>query len=672
MKKYFKSIARAPRKALSILLPLALFVAGWWFGLPPVKKDAHDHQADSGTIWTCSMHPQIRQPEPGLCPICAMDLISLNDNDNDSGGLRAVSISPEASALLDIRVSPVVALDESQKNEIAVFGRISHDERLVSAITARIAGRIDKLYVDFTGAMVNEGDALAELYSPEIYLAQKELIEARESMDFGSPDVRNTLYQTALRKLELLEISPQEIEAIKKAKTPSDHITIRSTQSGQISEKKVNTGSYVKTGEVLFTIVDHSRVWLNLEVYENELAFMRDGLPVTFTIEALPGEIFTGKIAYIDHLIDAQRRFARVRVDVPNPNNRIKPGMFASAHVLAPVLLPGMEKQNGNLVTIPKSAVLRTGDRAVVYVRTADEAPTFEGREILLGSLLGKRYIVRHGLSVGETVVTQGAFKLDSELQLKAKPSMMNPTASLVEKPAHSAPEALAGQWQPILRSLARMENGDLSAEIKTMEKAVGKVSTDTLQSETKSLWAEFSNRLLIDLKRAKEKDPTTAKAIVRRSIEQAARYLGLPSTSEMKMTANPEDAAHLEKIVQLYLPISKALAEDDPAAAAHAAAELAQSAEMEAIQESAEAIASLKELKPQRTAFETLSNDLIAEIRAKGLDQIGNAYVIHCPMANNSKGADWLSNIPKILNPYYGDSMIDCGNISEILSLEK
>ncbi len=669
MKKYFKSIARAPRKTLAILLPIALFLLGWWFGLPSEKKSPATDGGGSYTIWTCSMHPQVRQPDPGLCPICAMDLIPLEGG--DGGGMREVSISPEASALLDIRVSPVIALNESQVNEVTVFGRIAHDERLVSSITARIAGRIDKLFADFTGTLVAESEALAELYSPEIYLAQKELIEARNAMDSGPPAVRSTrrtLYEAALRKLQLLEISPHEIATLQTADTPSDRITIRSPHAGQVLEKNVKLGSYVKTGDVLFTVADHSNVWLNLEVYESELAYMREGLPVTFTVEALPSETFTGKIAYIDHLIDAQRRFARVRVDVPNPQDRIKPGMFASARVLAPALPPGME--NENLVTVPKSAVLRTGERAVVYVRTADQQPTFEGRVILLGSPLGKRYIVREGLSAGELVVTRGAFKLDSELQIKAKPSMMNPSAGLEEKPAHSAPEDLSGQWQPVLRALGRMETGDLSEEIEIMKTAIRKVNTDTFQPELKSLWPEFSNRLLVDLTRADDKNPVTAKSIVRSSIEQAARNLGLRASGTAPKPLDLAAAARLEQMVQLYLPIAKALAADDPGAAANAAAKLAQSAELPAIRKSAETIAATAEIKPQRAAFEALSNELISQVRANGLDRVGNAYVLHCPMVGGDKGADWLSNVPQVINPYYGDSMLDCGSITDTLSL--
>ena len=409
MKTFFKSILRTPRKILTVAIPLALFLIGWWFGLPSEKRSADSGSEASQTTWACSMHPQIRQPNPGLCPICAMDLIPLEAT--GSAGLREVSISPEASALLDIRVSPVVALDGNDIREIPALGRIAHDERSMTSITARIPGRIDSLFVDYTGAFVIEGEALAELYSPEIYLAQKELIEAR---DAAKSPVSNALYKAALRKLELLEISPQDIAAVQTAETPSDRITIRSPQAGQVTEKKVVLGSYVKTGDSLFTIADHTTVWLNLEIQESDLARVIPGLPVEFTIDSLPGEKFSGNIAYVDHAIDPRRRFATARLDVPNPLHRIKPGMFASARILAPAVPYGTDA--GGLVTVPESAVLRTGDRAIVYVRTSDPDPTFEGREILLGSKLGSRYVVRQGLSAGETVVTKGAFKLDSEL----------------------------------------------------------------------------------------------------------------------------------------------------------------------------------------------------------------------------------------------------------------
>ena len=646
---------------LIISLAIALFTLGWWFGPPPEKKETATKSSASDTTWTCSMHPQIHQPKPGLCPICAMDLIPLEAG--ESGGIRQVSISAEASALLDIRVSPVTALAENATREISAFGTITHDERLVSSITARIDGRIDQLFADYIGSHLHKDEPLAELYSPEIYLAQKELIEARDSTN---STVKNALYNAALRKLELLEIAPQDIATILTAEQPSDRITIRSPRSGIVWMKNVVSGTYVKTGDPLFTVVDHTTVWLSLDVYEEDLPAMEENLTVTFTINAIPGENFTGKIDYIDHRIDPVQRVGHVRIDVPNPHNLIKPGMFASAEIHAKI--PTGE----TLVTVPESSVLRTGDRAIVYVRSSDTEPTFDGREVLLGALIGDRYIIRQGLAEGENVVTRGAFKLDSELQLKAKPSMMNPTAGFEEKPAHSAPEDLAGQWQPILRSLARMDTENFSEEIETMQTAITAVSKTTFQPDTLNLWNEFSNRLLIDLKRAKSEPPAIAKSMITKSIEQAARYLGLPFTTEKTTPTDPEALIRLQKNVDFYLPIAKALAMDNPTDAAKAATILAQSTQTEAIRELALSIASFSDLKAQRIPFKTLSSTLIAEIRASGLDRIGNAYVIHCPMVGSNTGADWISSAPEVQNPYYGDSMLSCGSITQTLSIEK
>ncbi|MBG7607754.1 MAG: efflux RND transporter periplasmic adaptor subunit [Verrucomicrobia bacterium] len=677
MKKILKFFLRTPRKALTILIPIALFLAGWWFGLPSERIDTTSGSAAPDTVWTCSMHPQIRQPAPGQCPICSMDLIPLEGG--DTGALRQVSISPEASALLDIRVSPVLALSENETHEISVFGRIAHDERLTSSITSRIAGRIEELFIDYTGTRVDKGKPLAELYSPEIFIAQKELIAARNAMNDGTPAIRNTrrsLYEAAIRKLELLEISPEEMALIQTTETPSDRITIRSPQEGRVIEKMVVEGSYVKTGDPLFRISDHSTVWLNLEVYEDQLPFIREGLIVTFTVEAIPGEVFSGKVAYVDHLIDPLKRVAQIRVDVPNPEEKIKPGMFASANVLAPAIPPGNEKKN-HLVTVPNSALLRTGERAVVYVRVPGNDPVFEGREILLGAELGSRHIVEAGLDAGELVVTNGAFKLDSELQLKARPSMMNPNAGLEEKPAHNAPEDLSGQWQPVLRALARMELSEdpeaISNEISTMRTAVAKVSTDTFQPDLDNLWNEFSNRLAVDLGRASNQlpvNPSAAKSIARRAIEDAGRYLGLPSGGKTVPPHDPAAAKRLEALIQSYLPIAKALASDDPVKASEAAGAFLKIADTPSLEKFARQISETTELKPQRAAFESLSNELISQVRANGLDRVGNAYVIHCPMVGGDKGADWLSNVPQVINPYYGDSMLDCGSITDTLSL--
>jgi Cu(I)/Ag(I) efflux system membrane fusion protein len=192
IQKTLGTLVRTPRKFLTILLPLALFAAGWWFGLPDEKPEKIVADGGGDETWTCSMHPQIRQPNPGLCPICEMDLIPLQEG--GEGGIREVSVSPEAAALLDLQISPVIRA--AAVAEVSLFGRIEYDERRISTITSRIGGRIDRLFVDFTGAMVRKGDHLAEIYSPEIYVAQREVIEATKSIRNQSSNTSEPVRQT--------------------------------------------------------------------------------------------------------------------------------------------------------------------------------------------------------------------------------------------------------------------------------------------------------------------------------------------------------------------------------------------------------------------------------------------------------------------------------------------
>lgn len=732
-----RTLLEQPRKLLTLLLPLALFAAGWYFGLPPQKDAGPSAAASSGNVWTCSMHPQIRQPNPGLCPICEMDLIPLKNE--GGGGLREVAVPPEAAALLDLKVSPVVRSPATAK--VSLFGKVAHDERRLSTITSRVGGRIDRLYLDFTGARVRKNDHLAELYSPEILVAQRELIEATKALRPGSPlssdavrETRQRLLAAAREKLRLLQLSDSQIDGIATQKDPSDHITIRSPQNGIVVVKFVNEGQYVNTGERLFQVADLSHVWLELEAYESDLPWLRYGQKVSFTVEALPGERFEGQVAFIDPEINPLTRVAKVRLNVENKNLHLKPGMFARARVQAVVtatgqvidpglagkwispmhpeivkdapgkcdlcgmdLVPAEElgfvaegQDPGTLpLLVPASAVLRTGERAVVYVRLPEKTdPVFEGREIVIGPQVGDHFMVRSGLTAGELVVTQGAFKLDSELQIKARPSMMNPNAGLEERPAHEAPADLAGQWSPFLRALGRFQEqvrqGNLTEahhELTAMSLTIRAVNQGTFQPDTTKLWREFANRLLNAIAAGGEElvnEPTQTLAMLRRTTEEAGRYLGLPAHPIVRPPGRPEVVAFLKGLFDSYLPLSEALARDDPKAAAQAASHLATSAnqpgrpeEAVPLTQAAQALAATEDIDQQRIHFQKISNLLIALIRQHALDQIGDAYVVHCPMAFDDIGGDWLSSRPEVLNPYFGDTMLRCGSVTATLSLD-
>lgn len=711
----------APRKLGALLVPLALFLAGWWFGLPPAESvPGHDHAGESGQVWTCSMHPQIRQPNPGLCPICNMDLIPLQDD--GAGGLREVGVSKEAAALLDLRVSPV--LRSTAMSDIQLFGRIDYDERRVTTITSRVGGRLDRLFVDFTGARVRKGDHLAEIYSPDLLVAQRELIEAsRAARNAGGAssavtDTRRRLLEAAREKLRLLQFTDEQIVTIENAAQPSDHLTLYAPQAGIVTAKLANEGQYVKTGDPLFKVADLSSVWLKLEAYEDDLQWLRYAQDVEFRVDAIPGRSFHGRIAFIDPEIDPMRRIARVRVNVANEDLALKPGMFADASVhsamtadgrvldpslkgkwISPMhpeivkdgpgpcdicgmdLVPAEElglipetEQAPQVLLIPASAVLRTGERAIVYVRTAaGDGPVFEGREIVLGPRVGEQFIVESGLAEGELVVSRGAFKLDSELQIKAKPSMMNPGAGLSERPAGEAPEDLAGQWAPVPRLLGGLLAHPSGGGIDAIEALVRGIDTGSLQPDDLKLWTEFSRRLLNQLTLARgelDESPEVAARRVTAAVEEAGRYLGLPYQPQQTAPTDPARVEALRRALEAYLPLAKALANDDAAAAETTSAVLPPAVPVE-LRPLAQTVADAPDLEARRTAFQPLSDALIARIREHGTDAVGNAYVVHCPMAFGNTGADWISAEPKVLNPYFGDRMLTCGSVTDTLSVE-
>ncbi len=732
-KKIFRLVVLKHRQLFIVLLAIILFTAGWRFGIPSNSSEQEIVSDKSDEIWTCSMHPQIRQPNFGLCPICEMDLIPLKDT--GEGGIREVSISKEAAALLNLQVSPVIR--SVAATEISLFGRIAYDERRISAITTRIGGRIDRLFVDFTGARVKKGDHLAEIYSPEIYVAQREIIEATKAVQNQASKISETARETRLQllysareKLRLLQLSEEQINEIASQEKPQDRITIRSPQDGIVVSKPVNIGSYIKTGDLLFKVADLSQVWLVMEAYESDIPWLRYAQNVAFTIDAIPGEKFHGRIVFIDPNIDPMTRVAKVRVNVDNINQKLKPGMFAKAEVKSQItstgkvldpsftgkwvspmhpeivkdepgqcdicgmdLVPaekldfiGAADINSQLpLLIPASAVLQTGKRAVVYVRIPEKAdPTFEGREIILGAKVGNQFIVRSGLSEGELVVSQGAFKIDSELQIKAKPSMMNPSAGLVEKPANSAPENLAGQWKPVLRSLARLQETEDS---KTAKEAIDKmviaiqaINKSSFQPDTLQLWNEFSNRLINSLTIARLELPENieqAARIATRSTEEAGRYLGLSSQTTTPKHIDPNISKSLEHLIKLYLPLAEALAKDSSIEAQSAANNFAKHSNMLKLTDDANyllnnalALASNNDIKKQRELFQKISDRLILLVNNYSLDEVGSVYVVHCPMAFENKGGDWLSSIPEVFNPYFGNSMINCGAVTTTLSL--
>ena len=469
-----------------IAVALVAFALGaWFFGGDGATVGADGHQehasaaSSEATIWTCSMHPQIQLPKAGKCPICFMNLIPLNTGLGDSNlGPRQLRLSESAKQLARIQTTPAVrAFAEA---EVRMVGKVAYDETKLAYITAWVPGRLERLFADFTGVKVKKGDHLVEMYSPELLAAQEELIQASIAVtalsNASSPVLRSTAQATleaSRDKLRLFGLTVAQIERAETTGETTDHLTIYAPVGGVVVHKEAKEGMYVSTGTRIYTIADLTKLWITLEAYESDLPWLRYGQHMTFTSPSFPGERFEGVISFIDPLVDPKTRTVKVRAIVDNEDMRLKPDMFVSSvaqsrmdgagHIidkslagkwigpmhpeiikdgpgpcdicgmdLVPAETLGYVEGSTNIedapLLIPATAPLITGKRAVAYVEIPnDEGPLYEGREIELGPRAGDFYVVRSGIEEGELVVVNGAFKIDSELQIQAKPSMMAP-----------------------------------------------------------------------------------------------------------------------------------------------------------------------------------------------------------------------------------------------------
>ncbi len=401
----------------SILLISAGFFIGWIFfhsPKPAIVSDAKKSAEMHHETWTCSMHPQIRKDSPGKCPICAMDLTLLNQNSTGIVDSDAVHFSKDDARLAD--VITVIVSHQLPVKEVRLLGKVQVDERLKQNQVAHIGGRIEKLHISFTGQQVKKGELLALIYSPELITAQQELIEAARSKQL-QPEI----YEAASEKLKQWFLTASQIALIEKTGKVKTNFEVYANTSGIVSAKRINIGDHVSEGQVLFEIVSLSNVWVQFDAYESDLPFLKLGNTISFSMQALPGEKLSGKIKFIDPVIDPVTRVAKVRVEIPNFGGKLKPEMFATG-----IVRSNPEEYKDKLV-IPRSAVLWTGKRSIVYVKQPDsEEYIFKMREIEIGPAIGNGYVVLYGLSEGEEIVSEGTFNVDASAQLNGKPAMMN------------------------------------------------------------------------------------------------------------------------------------------------------------------------------------------------------------------------------------------------------
>ena len=636
---------------ITIGLILIAFFLGLWIpnGDSTAKVATNNESHSSETqVWTCSMHPNVQLPESGQCPICFMDLIPL---ESESGSLQPNQLSMSESAMKLASIETIPAAYGIAKMEIHLSGKVEFDESRIGNITAWFPGRLERMFVDYTGITVNKGDHMMELYSPEVYTAQEELIQARKLVEsssgqsaFGQKNVKATL-AASREKLRLMGLLDKQIKKIESSESPTNLITVYSPMTGVVIQKNGVEGAYVKTGTNIYTIADLSRVWVIFDAYESDLPWLAFGQNVTFSAEAIPGETFKGHIAFIDPVLDAKTRTVKVRMNVQNPDGLIKPGMFVQGTIQAtldgdgkainpelankwicPMHPEVVRDQKGDCevcgmdlvksesmglintsgqkqenLLIPASAVLKTGNRAIVYVKIPGGEPTFEGREVVLGSRVGDQYIVKSGLKAGELVVKKGNFKIDSAMQIAAKPSMMNPSGG---------PSGMGhnhGGSMPS-KQIHTMENYESTAPFQKAKSLIidayfisqaALVKDDFKESKT----ALFAMNIVLS-------------ATIPKSFDLSEKATEKWNEIRDKLISDTEHAQHWKSIDDI------------------------------------------------RSSFNGVSQSMLVLEQSFGHESEESYYEIFCPMAFNNTGASWLSKEKDVNNPYFGASTLKCGEV--------
>ncbi len=404
------------RIIITALLALAVGLgAGYLFFSRPDAGEGGRDQVETPVAaekYTCSMHPQIRQEGPGRCPICEMELVPVAEA--GAGDPLVLQMTPEAVKLAQIQTTTVGRTTDAKKT-IALNGKVAIDERRIASQVAHLPGRIEKLFVSFTGESVQQGQPLLRLYSPEWITTQQELLSAKQLAD-------TALLNAARRKARRWKLPDTLVNALLRTGRIRETFDVPAETAGVVVGRRIAVGDYVSRGAVLYDIADLSRVWVLFDAYEEDLATVQVGDRITFETPAIPGREFTARIRFIDPVIDEQTRIVSLRAEVANPGRQLKPAMLVRG-----VLESRTEGPPQGTLTVPKSAVLWTGKRSVVYVEAPGASvPSFEYREVLLGASLGDAYRVKNGLSPGDQVVTYGAFTIDAAAQLNNQASMMN------------------------------------------------------------------------------------------------------------------------------------------------------------------------------------------------------------------------------------------------------
>jgi len=575
------------KKTITILAILLVGILIGKFALSNTKNASENNHKTEKKIahWTCSMHPEIDLLEFGPCPKCGMDLIPKEDN-ADGLDPNEFKLSKNAMALANIETmvvgNPNKSDDKNNESKLSLSGKIKANEKATSVQTAHFGGRLESLKYRSVGEYVKKGSLIASVYSPELVTAQNEFVEA-----LNIKNEQPELYKAVRNKLKNWKISEQQILEIEQTKKVITNFSMYANVSGYIDEIMVQEGNHVNEGTPLFKVSNLGSVWAVFDVYENDIKNIKRGQKITIKANAYPDKEIKARISYIDPNLNAATRTIPVRATIINKGNRLKPGMLLLGEI---TLKKAANTTLSSVVEIPKSAVLWTGKRSVVYVKTNPDEPIFELREVTLGNAIGTNYQVIKGLENNDEVVVNGTFTVDAAAQLQGKRSMMN-------------------KKKQETREKKKDEKLDVNPKFKKQ--------LDVVFQDYINLKDAF---VLTDAKKVNE----TAKQMVK-------------NLKKVKITLLKKPKAH-----EIWMPNAKIIKAD------------------------LQRLVSESDIEKQRATFISLSNAMTNVIASFGTNK--EVYVQHCPMANDNKGADWLSFDKAIKNPYFGDKMLSCGSVEQII----
>lgn len=627
------------------LIPVGIFVAAgivliFFVGLAqrtgwlkkPHDTSAPTSQVAPGAIYTCPMHPQIRQPTPGRCPICGMQLVPAASGAANLDEL-AVKIEPAQRRLANIQTAPVVS--GPIEASLQTIGSVAIDESRQATIAAYIDGRLERLFADYTGVDLKEGDHLAVIYSPQLYSAQVEYLEARRALtsDGGLASVRQAqeaLIVNTRQRLREFGMTDEQLAELETSGRAQSRLTIYAPQGGTVIEKLAVEGKYVKAGDPIYRIAELSTVWLMLQLFPEDAGRIRYGQRVEATTQSLPGETLVGRVAFIDPIVDVKTRTVGVRVELLNERRRLRPGDYAEARITLPIGPQGdvydadlagkwISPMHPQIVrgepgqcpicgmdlvptskygfsdrpvpppaslSVPRSAVLLAGDNSVVYVET--QPGRFEIRPVKVGPILRDDIVILEGLYAEEMVATAGNFLIDSQMQLAGKPSLIDPARATTASGKSDGPL----QFKQIAVTPVEGESG-------------------------KKLEQMYAAYFEVHSALASDKKPTERSA---RTLHDTARELaddaGPASDARKLLDEVASKSEHLHHL----------------------------------------------ELSEARKQFKTISRAVVLlAAQARAADAVNPFSHFYCPMVPGG-GGDWLQPNDELLNPYFGGQMLRCG----------